>query len=448
MKPNYLKLAITAALLSSAMAYAEDPKEEPKEEPKKSAISGLPEGTELNLTFSAGWGYFGFGNSLYANSHDEVTQDLSSNWSEGFVKGGFDLTHKLSGGSELYGALTGVGERTWNAPPPLVGGEASSFSLEDAYIGWRSGSSLDLGENAVDFVVGRTQYKLGHGMLIYDGASEGGSRGGFWSGARKAFEFAGIGRVKAGRTTIEAFYLDRDELPENDSNSKTYGINFEYSWNEDNTLGATYSTWTANALRPERDGMDLIDLRAYLIPFPSLKALSFEFEYAKEDNGDLIDSDAWNAQVGWQFEGAWSPKLSYRYAVFEGDDPNSTANEAFDGLWTGFYDWGTWWQGEIAGEYFASNSNLVTNQLRLHTKPSESLSSGLIFIDYTLDQPAPGITSKSLATELDWYTDWTLNDNFTVSFVAAYATPGKAVEQEFNRTDDFFYGMVYVAYSY
>ena len=76
MKPNYLKLAITAALLSSAMAYAEDP----KEEPKKSAISGLPEGTELNLTFSAGWGYFGFGNSLYANSHDEVTQDLSSNW--------------------------------------------------------------------------------------------------------------------------------------------------------------------------------------------------------------------------------------------------------------------------------------------------------------------------------------------------------------------------------
>ena len=61
---------------------------------------------------------------------------------EGFVKGGFDLTHKLSGGSELYGALTGVGERTYNAPPPLVGGEASSFGVEDAYIGWRSGSSI------------------------------------------------------------------------------------------------------------------------------------------------------------------------------------------------------------------------------------------------------------------------------------------------------------------
>src|SRR3954466_11674061 len=157
MTPDKLRISIAAALLAAAMtAHAEDA-------PKKSAIPGLPAGTELNLQFSAGWGFFGFGNSLYANSHGEVTQDLSSNWMEGYVKGGFDLTHKLTGGSELYGALTGVGERTYNAPPPLVGGESSSFDVEDAYIGWRSGSSLGLGENAVDFVVGRTQYKLGHG---------------------------------------------------------------------------------------------------------------------------------------------------------------------------------------------------------------------------------------------------------------------------------------------
>ena len=55
MRSNYLKLAVTAALLSAALAHAEDA----KEEPKKGAISGLPEGSELNLQFSAGWGYFG-----------------------------------------------------------------------------------------------------------------------------------------------------------------------------------------------------------------------------------------------------------------------------------------------------------------------------------------------------------------------------------------------------
>jgi len=446
MSSNYIRFAVAAALLASAGAtLAEDA---PKEEPKKGAISGLPSNAELNLEFSAGWGFFGFANSLYANSHGEVQQDLSDNWMEGYVKGGFDGKFKLSNGSELYGALTGVGERTYNAPPPVVGGEASSFGLEDAYVGWRSGNSIALGENAVDFKVGRTQYKIGHGMLIWDGSSEAGSRGGFWTNARKAYDFAAVGAVNAGPTKIEGFYLKRDELPENNSDSKTYGLNFEYAWNEDNTLGATYMKWSANNLRPSRDGMDVIDLRAFLTPIPALKALSFNLEYAKEDNGDLINSDAYNVEVGWQFDSAWKPKVSYRYAFFEGDDPATPKNEAFDGLWTGFYDWGTWWQGEIAGEYFASNSNLVTNQLRVHTKPTESIGSGLIFIDFKTDKDVPGVTSKDLATELDWYTDWTMNDNFTLSFVAAFASPGKAVQQEFNRTQDFWYGMFYVAYTY
>ena len=442
MKSSYLSFAIAAALLATAPASAED-------EAKPDDNHGLPAGTDWKLDFSAGWGFFGFGNSLYANSHDEVQQDLSDNWMEGFVKGGFSGTHALSNAGEFYGAISGVGERTYNAPPPLVGGESSSFDVEDLYIGWRSGNMLGLGENALDFVVGRTQYKLGHGLLIYDGGSEGGSRGGFWSGARKAFEFAAIGRVKAGPTTIETFYLDRDELPESDSSSATYGVNFEYAWNEDNTLGATWSSWTANGLRPERDGMDLINLRAYLTPLPSLKALSLELEYAMEDNGDLIDSTAWNALVGWQFEGAWTPKLTYRYAVFEGDDPGTTKNEAFDGLWTGFYDWGSWWQGEIGGEYFLSNSNLISNQVRVHAKPTESIGTGLILYDFHFDNTeSAGVTSDNIATELDWYMDWSVNDHFTLSFVAAYSTPGRAVEQAFGRDDDFYYGMIYVAYSY
>jgi hypothetical protein len=44
--------------------------------------------------------------------------------------------------------------------------------------------------------------------------------------------------------------------------------------------------------------------------------------------------------------------------------------------------------------------------------------------------------------------DWSLNEHFTVSFVAAYAQPGRAVQQAFDRDDDFYYGMVYVAYNY
>jgi hypothetical protein len=70
---------------------------------------------------------------------------------------------------------------------------------------------------------------------------------------------------------------------------------------------------------------------------------------------------------------------------------------------------------------------------------------------FRLDQPpslAPGVTSKDLAFELDAYCDWELGESFTVSFVAAFASPQDAVRQAFQRTRTFAYGMVYVAYSY
>ena len=53
-----------------------------------------------------------------------------------------------------------------------------------------------------------------------------------------------------------------------------------------------------------------------------------------------------------------------------------------------------------------------------------------------------------MAFETDWYMDWKINDNFTLSVVGAFADPGKVVEQLYGRTKNFAYGMVYLAYSY
>jgi Alginate export len=406
-------------------------------------VPGLPSAVDWTFNLDATWGFFGFKDSLYQNPKpDDISGDLSDNWMEGSIKPALSGVYKLSEGSELYGKVSVVGERTYHAPPPLVGGEASSFGVEDLYIGWRSGD--------IDVTFGRTRYRLGHGMLLYDGNSEGGSRGGYWTNARQAFELAGIARYAPGKNKIEAFYLDRDELPESDSDSKLWGLNYEYSLSEDATLGATYMRWSADpAIRPERDGLDVYNVRAFLTPLPWLKGFSVEAEYAKEDNGDLLDSQAYNVEIGYQLEMTWKPKISYRYAVFEGDDPNSPENEAFDGLFTGFYDWGTWWQGEIAGEYFVSNSNLITHRLRVHANPTESISTGLMFFDFLLDNPASaGVTSDKVAYELDWYADWTVNDNFIVSFIAAVADPKEAVEQSTGRTDTFVYGMIFAAYSF
>ncbi|HEY4649613.1 MAG TPA: hypothetical protein VIG95_10895 [Gemmatimonadales bacterium] len=418
--------------------------------PAEDRTSGLPHQVQWKFHLDAGLGTFGFNNSLYANAHPDPSGDLSENWVESFAKPALSATYGLRKG-ELYGAISAVGERTYAAPPPLVGNEASSFQVEDLYLGWRSGNALKVGENALDFTVGRTQYKIGTGFLLWDGGGEGGSRGGYWSGARKAWEFATVARFKPKRHTFEGFYLDRNEVPESETGTRLWGGNYEFAFNDANTLGASYMNFQTDSL-PDRDGMSVYNLRAYLAPFKKIPNLSFAAELAQEENGDLLSSTAWTAQAAYELSGVtWKPRLSYRYASFQGDDPTTATNESFDALLPGFSDWGTWWQGEIAGEYFLSNSNLISHQLRLHLTPSESLGTGLIGYVFQADQPAtvgPSVTSKDLATELDAYADWKVNGNFIVSLVAAYGHPQEAITQGFGRTDDFTYGMVYVTYAY
>ena len=414
--------------------------------------TGLPKRVQWTFNFEAGIGAFGFANSLYLDVRPDFSGNLSDNWFESFAKAG--ITGVLPvGKSELHGQLSAVGERTFAAPPPLVGREASSFQVEDLSIGWRSGTALGLGENAVDITVGRTQYLLGHGLLIYDGGGEGGTRGGYWSNARKSWEFAAIARLVTGSHRAEAFYLDREDVPERETGSTIAGLNYELSLGEATTLGATWLRTQADPDRlPGRDGMNVYNLRAFTAPFTRLPDLQFQLEFAREENDGLLASTAWTAQATYQLSDAgWKPGLSYRYAFFEGDDPSTERDESFDLLFPGFIDWGQWWQGEIAGEYFLSNSNLVSHMVKFSVEPTERLVTGLIGYVFLADQPAAygaGITSKSLANELDWYADWSLNDNFTVSFIAAIASPEEAVEQLTGRTKNFRYGMVYVSYTY
>ncbi len=458
-------LVVSTIVLAGSAAWAQDQVagqtdsngDKPKdgEEAKAETRStGLPSSLKWRFNFDAGWGTFGFANSLFVNPKEPGTDDnLSDQWFEGYLKPGLSATYVLNSSSELYGKISAVGERTYGSVPAAFGTDVSSFGPEDLYIGWRSGKSISAGE--LDISVGREPFRLGHGFLLYDGASEGGTRGGYWTNARKAFEFGTVVRFQPGPHKVETFYLDKDELPENDSGSRLWGLNYEYAFGKtaQTTLGATYMKLAAHAdKKPGRDGLNVFNIRAYTTPFIAAPHLSFEFEYASERNGQVLDSNAWTLQGSYQLSDfTWKPKLTYRYAFFQGDDPATPANENFDPLFLGFYDWGTWWQGEIAGEYFLSNSNLKSHLVRAHVTPNDKIGGGLMFFKLLLDHPsslAPQVTSSSAAIEIDAYTDWKINGNFTLSLLGAYADPGKAVQQFSGRTKNFGYGMVYVGYSF
>src|SRR5580765_3460735 len=244
---------LTAAVLlvpSDALAQTAgqgEPPAPPADTPEERS-AGLPPKVEWTFNFDAGWGTFGFANSYYNNPKGSEQENLSDQWFEGYVKPSLSGSYKLASSSEIYGKVSVVGERTYGSAPELYGPDVSSFSPEDASIGWRSGKSIGSSENLVDVSVGRVPFQLGHGFLLWDGAAEGGSRGGYWTNARKAFQFAAIARFKPDHHKAEVFYLDKDELPENDTGSRLFGLNYEYTFGKDTstTLGATYMRWAAH----------------------------------------------------------------------------------------------------------------------------------------------------------------------------------------------------------
>ena len=110
----------------------------PKEEVRP---TGLP--SQLNWTFNldAGWGNFGFQNSLFDNPKEDVPENLSDQWFEGYVKPALSGSWMLPSTSVLYGRVSVVGERTYGSVPAAFGQDVSSFGSDDLSLGWRSGTS-------------------------------------------------------------------------------------------------------------------------------------------------------------------------------------------------------------------------------------------------------------------------------------------------------------------
>ncbi len=447
MQPLLILLSLLTPTCVLAQAH-DAPPSQPDER-----TTGLPSRIDWTFNLDATWGTFGFANSLFENPKEGVAEDLSDQWFEGSLKPALSGVFTSGSSGEIYGRMSGVGERTYGSAPALVGEDVSSFQVEDLTIGWRSAQMAVPGEHAFDVSVGRTPYTIGHGLLLWDGAAEGGSRGGYWTNARKAFQFAAIGRAHVGRHKADVFYLDKDDLPEQDTGTRLWGTNYELTIDDHTTLGAAYLGLFADPERaPQRDGLHVLNLRAYSAPLARARDLSFEFEYVVERRGDLRHSDGWTLQSAYAFSGVgWTPTLTYRYASFQGDDPATPRNEAFDPLLPGFSDWGRWWQGEIVGEYAVSNSNLNSQLVRVHVAPGDAVGGGLMFYKFTVGQPAtfaPGVTDSNLALEVDGYVDWKINQHFTASLVAAGANPQTAAQQAFDRRKNFAYGMLFLAYSY
>ncbi|MBO1545255.1 alginate export family protein, partial [Brucella melitensis] len=149
--------------------------------------------------------------------------------------------------------------------------------------------------------------------------------------------------------------------------------------------------------------------------------------------GEDVSAWAYYGTVGYLMkEIGWTPSLSYRYAYFSGDDPNSSRYERFDPLLsTGL---GIWLQGVSFGK-ITTNSNLETHRVQFNVAPDERLN--LTFDYYLLRTPQLNnlgsnpalstLSSHDLGQELSLSARWSATKSLYLQALVSHAIPGTAL---------------------
>lgn len=388
------------------------------------------------------------------------------------VQGAFNLpqgSQLYSGFSMIYSAMLGHDPSgiTFRGSPHSTRDDFAPYPdykdwmmTEEMYVGWRSGKWLgQLGENAIDLSAGAQDYKLGTGLLLANGTDDGGFRGSYWIGSRTVFINTMIARINTNGFKLEGFYLENN--PRNPDNRKRYtGMNIEYNYQDLANFGFSYINDDdyGGSLTAETDAYDVrIDFKPLATVLPDL---SISTEYVYQVNNKFTDADPqaptlyWYGDMGhktvsggfgqieYKFaELPWQPTLSYRYAIME---------KGFDFMNYGFKTWGTWFQGEITGEFISDTTDLITHTTRLVVTPVERVTMNLIYLNYKFDDPNVwGVSSRRYGNEVDLVADWSVNS--TVDLAAGIETfiPDEGGKQVFSGGNQMWVqGMVYASFKF
>lgn len=405
--------------------------------------------TLLTAIVSGGLGVYSDTNSWFGqpqlfNEFSPIAGNLpgrSTSWTEGSLEVGAGFAARL-GDKPLYafGALTGT--KTWSLGQDIFRDDDRNFdAVEKAFAGILYADPVS--RTKAKFSVGRQTFTLNDGFLVnmVKGSSNAGARGASYLGPRLTSDFSVLAGASFGPWSLAGFYIDPNELESLESDSTFLGFNAKYDFSDDLAIDLSYITILNSKSRfanpfgfdLAREGLNTI---AGHIKWTDvgLEGLWIEGEAAHQSNPDY-DMSAWGAYGTVGFIGRdlpWTPSLSYRYAYFSGDDPNSPRYERFDPLLsTGL---GIWLQGVSFGK-LTSNSNLATHRIQVNVAPTKRLN--VTFDYYKLEavelnnlgsNPALAkLTSHDLGQEISLSARWAINDKLYLQGVASHALPGKAL---------------------
>jgi hypothetical protein len=385
-----------------------------------------------------------FGRPALFNAGSPIARRLpgkNPTWTEGYFEPGLGAVVQVADSPlYVYGAVTYL--TSWSYGQDIYRNDPRLYNaLEKAYGGLLI---VDPDENrSLNVSAGRQNFTLNDGFLIHfvRASTNAGERGGVYLGPRNASDFSVVADAQSGAWRLKAFYIDPNELEFLESRTNFAGANLRYAFTPDFAADATFvsiprsNTKYGNpfGLSLPRAGLQTFAAHARARNAGSVRGLWLEAELAHQSNENYPMS-AWAGYAlagylaGWA---PWTPSVSYRYAYFSGDDPQTRRYEKYDPLLsTGL---GVWLQGVTFGKLTA-NTNLETHRLQLNVAPNPALN---ITFDWHLLRAAqtnnrganPALSqlgSKALGQEFTLTARWAINRNVYLQALASQAVPGRA----------------------
>lgn len=387
-------------------------------------------------------------------------------WAEGYVHYGVYGITPLSRQVHVYGGLSAI--TAGSSGDELFSSKTRTHTgVEDAYVGIVGGSTDAAGNRLVINVsAGRQKFSLANAFLIANTAANGHDRAALQANARWAADNLVLAQVAYNRLKLEVFHLDPDELPILDSGTRLAGANVEFRPSPDWLIAASYvaapesrSAYYGPAGTPvgTRKGLKVYDARFSYAPAAQGAGLFGGGEFALQENDDFpMQARAGWAEIGYRLPAApWAPSVSYRYSYFSGDDPDTSAYERWDPLFSGG-NGEQWVQG---ANHFkvVQDSNVVAHRLQARLKPDPRIEIVPQFWVFRAAEtnniggnPALStLSSRDYGMEANVTGKWFVSRKVYVHGHIAYTQPGDAVKQALTtKPEGWLSLLLFVRYAY
>ncbi len=216
-----------------------------------------------------------------------------------------------------------------------------------------------------------------------------------------------------GPLSIDGFYLNPNELRSSDTQTRLAGAKSELSLDPSQTLGVAYMNVFESTLPyvkapvlllPNgREGLNTIHAYHRWNPLKQFApGFFFAGDFAHQWNDRIaMASNAFSGEIGNQFQSLpFTPKLSYAFRSFQGDDPRTAKFEKFDPL---FYEGSpVLWATGSNGSFSFINSNVQSHKLFFNLAVSEQDTVSFHYWHIRADQEIVPFSSDRQA-------DWSLS---------------------------------------